>query len=152
MNYQTDFAKAIQPIELITFYVGNTLCGLDISKIQGINKLFNITPVSLAPDYIKGLLNLRGQIITIIDLGKRLGLNYSEVSCDSRGIIIDQDQELIGLQVDKIQDVVLTDINNLEPPPANIGELQSIYFENVFKAEDRLIGILDLKEVLKTTE
>lgn len=59
-------------VELATFYVGNALCGMDILKVQEINKLMQMTKVPQAPEYVLGILNLRGQIVTILDLGKKL--------------------------------------------------------------------------------
>ena len=93
-------------LELITFRLGKTLYGIDINQVLGINKIHDITPVAQAPDYIKGLLNLRGQIISIIDLGIKLGLRPSATGKESRIIIVSANDEYIGLQVDQIFDVV----------------------------------------------
>jgi purine-binding chemotaxis protein CheW len=70
-------------IELATFYVGDALCGMDILKVQEINKLMEMTRVPQSPDYMVGILNLRGQIVTIIDLGQKLGLGSVEISNES---------------------------------------------------------------------
>ena len=67
-------------VELATFYVGDALCGMDILKVQEINKLMQMTKVPQAPDYVVGILNLRGQIVTIIDLGLKLGLGATDIS------------------------------------------------------------------------
>ena len=77
-----------QIVELATFYVGNSLCGMNILKVQEINKLMQMTKVPQAPDYVLGILNLRGQIVTIIDLGKKLGLGETDISSDPRNIIV----------------------------------------------------------------
>lgn len=135
-------------VELATFYVGNALCGMDILKVQEINKLMEMTKVPQAPGYVMGILNLRGQIVTIIDLGKKLGLAEVEINETSRNIIVNSDNEYIGLLVSRISDVVEADWQKVEPPPANIGGVQGIFFKGVFKMEDRLIGILDADRVL----
>ena len=75
MNTQSDKPKASGTVELATFYVGEALCGMDILKVQEINKLMEMTKVPQAPSYVMGILNLRGQIVTIIDLGKKLGVD-----------------------------------------------------------------------------
>jgi purine-binding chemotaxis protein CheW len=144
--------KGHRIVELATFYVGDALCGMDILKVQEINKLLDMTEVPQAPEYVKGILNLRGQIVTIIDLGKKLGLSDTSRTSDTRNIIVNSNNEYIGLMVDRIGDVVRTDLETVEPPPANIGGVQGKYFEGVVKTENNLIGILDVEEVLKEEE
>ena len=141
-----------QPLEMVTFFLGKILYGIDIVNVQGINKLLDITPVSQAPEYVKGLLNLRGQIITIIDLGKKLGLSSVETNKGSRGIIVKSGSELVGLQVDRISDIIYVDQNDIEKPPSNIGAVRSAYFRGVYKGKDDLIGILNIEKILQTPE
>lgn len=144
-----DIKRDHKTLEMVTFYLGGGLCGMDILRVQEINKLLEMTPVPLAPEYVNGILNLRGQIITIIDLGKRLGLSSTRLSDESRNIVVDSENEYIGLLVDRISDVVRADWDNVEQPPANIGGILGKFFEGVFKTENSLIGILDVDEVLK---
>ncbi len=136
-------------IELATLYVGHALCGMDILKIQEINKLMEMTKVPQAPDYMVGILNLRGQIVTIIDLGEKLGLGNIEITNDSRNIIINAPGEHVGLLVSRISDVVMADPDRIEPAPANMSGVQGAFFTGVYKTENKLIGILDIKEVLR---
>ena len=147
MAEPTKLTKSI--IELITFYVGDALCGMDILKVQEINKLMEMTKVPQAPDYMIGILNLRGQIVTIIDLGQKLGLGIAEVSNESRNIIVNAPGEHIGLLVTRISDVVMADPDKIEPAPANMSGVQGGFFIGVYKTENKLIGILDVREVLK---
>jgi purine-binding chemotaxis protein CheW len=135
-------------VELATFYVGEALCGMDILKVQEINKLMEMTSVPQAPDYVMGILNLRGQIVTIIDLGKKLGLDTTELTESSRNIIVNSKGEYVGLLVSRISDVVDADWDKVEAPPANIGGVQGRYFKGVFKTDSRLVGILDVEKVL----
>jgi len=136
-------------IELATFYVGDALCGMDILNIQEINKLMEMTKVPQAPDYMIGILNLRGQIVTIIDLGQKLGLGEVEISNESRNIIINAPGEHVGLLVSRISDVVMADPEKIESAPANMSGVQGGFFTGVYKTENKLIGILDIKEVLR---
>ncbi len=138
-----------QTVEMATFYVGKALCGMDILNVQEINKLMDMTTVPQAPDYVMGILNLRGQIVTIIDLGKKLNLGSTELSEMSRNIIVNSKDEYIGLLVTRISDVVEADLEKMEPPPANIGGVQGKFFKGVFKTKERLIGILDVEKVLE---
>lgn len=147
MSEQSNLTKNI--IELATFYVGNALCGMDILKVQEINKLMEMTKVPQAPEYMVGILNLRGQIVTIIDLGQKLGLGNVEISNESRNIIINAPGEHVGLLVTRISDVVMADPDKIEPAPANMSGVQGSFFTGVYKTENKLIGILDIKEVLR---
>lgn len=136
-------------LELATFYVSDALCGIDILRIQEINKHTTVTTVPQAADYVQGVLNLRGRIVTIIDLGIKLGLSPIKKSKDNRNIIVDFQDEQVGLLVDRISDVLVAESEKIEPAPANIGGMQGKYFEGVFKTDKSLIGILDIEEVLK---
>ena len=139
-------------IELTTFHVGDALCGMDILQVQEINKLMEMTKVPQAPDYVKGILNLRGQIVTIIDLGKKLGLGETDTAGAPRNIIVNAPGEYIGLLVSKLDDVVVAEPEKIEPAPANMSGIQGTYFSGVFKTDNNLIGILDTKEVLRMEE
>jgi len=136
-------------LEFSTFYVGGSLCGINILSIQEINKHFEITKVPQASDFIEGILNLRGRIVTIIDLGKKLGLAPVNKDKDNRNIIVNSEDEHIGLLVDSISDVVIAKSEDIEPAPSNIGGVKGKYFQGVLKTEKQLIGILDIDEVLK---
>ncbi len=136
-------------IELATFYVGDALCGLNILNVQEINKLMDMTNVPQAPDYVTGILNLRGQIITIIDLGKKLGLDKQSIGNDPRNIIVNYPGGHVGLLIKKISDVVIADSDKIEPAPANMNGIQNIFFTGVYKTDKNLIGILNIEEVLK---
>ena len=147
-----DTGEKISTFQLVTFHVGEALCGLDILSVRGINKRPEITPVSQAPDYVMGILNLRGQIVTVIDLGKRLGLSPFELSPMSRVIVVGFDSEDVGLLVDRVRDVVPGDGEQVEPPPANLEGVRGRFFEGVLKTGESLIGILDIEEVLREEE
>lgn len=139
-------------VELATFLVGDALCGMDILKIQEINKLIDMTSVPQAPTYVLGILNLRGQIITSIDLSQKLGLGATDLSLDPRNIIVNSNGEHIGLLVKKISDVVQANKDKFEPPPSNMGGIQGEFFTGVYKTKEKLIGILDIEKVLRLKE
>ena len=145
MSTMTELSPSV---ELATFYVGEALCGMDILNVQEINKLMEMTKVPQAPEYVTGILNLRGQIVTVIDLGKKLGLTATDFSESTRNIIVNSDQEYIGLLVSRISDVVEARWEKVEEPPANIGGVQGAFFKGVYKTKDRLIGILNVDNVL----
>ncbi len=136
-------------LKFSTFYVGGALCGINILNIQEVNKHFDITYVPQSFEYVKGILNLRGRIVTIIDLGKKLGLQPTNETHDNRNIIVNSEDEHIGLLVDSISDVATAKREEIEPAPSNIGGVKGKYFQGVLKTETQLIGILDIDEVLK---
>lgn len=146
---ETTIETSSEDLEFATFYVGGALCGINILNIQEINKHFEITKVPQASDYVEGILNLRGRIVTIIDLGKKLGLDPVNKDKDNRNIIVNSEDEHIGLLVDGISDVATAKQEDIEPAPSNIGGVKGKFFQGVLKTEKQLIGILDIDEVLK---
>jgi len=148
MNDNTTSSDGKNIVELATFYVGDALCGMDILKVQEINKLMQMTKVPQAPEYVLGILNLRGQIVTIIDLGKKLDLGETDISQDPRNIIVNSAGGHVGLLVRKISDVVSADMEKRERVPANMSGIQGEFFTGVFKTNDNLIGILNVDKVL----
>jgi purine-binding chemotaxis protein CheW len=149
MHHSSQTDVHADTVELATFFVGDALCGMDILKVQEINKLIEMTRVPQAPEYVLGILNLRGEIVTIIDLGKKLGLKSTDLNDKTRNVIVNSNEEHIGLMVEQISDVVQAEWRKVEKPPANIGGLQGRFFTGVYKTEDRLIGILDVDKVLE---
>jgi len=139
-------------MELATFQVGEALCGMEIQQIQEINKLPQITKVPHAPQDILGILNLRGQIVTVIDLAQRLGLGATENTPQSRVIIVNTAGGKVGLLVKRIHDVVEVDMLKKEPAPVNLGGMQGRYFAGVCKQANSLIGLLHLDKVLSCQE
>ena len=135
-------------VEVTTFMVGDVCCGIDILMVQEINRPGGITPVPLAPEYVKGILNLRGQIITVMDVSTRLGLPFRMPTKRQRNIIVQYENESIALQVDSIGDVLRCRQEDIAKNPANIAGIQGRYFTGVIKTEKRLICVLNLDALL----
>ncbi len=133
---------------VVTFYVGNRLLGIRTEKIQEIIKIGVITDVPHAPGHIIGILNLRGRIVTVIDLGIRLSLGTSQRGEEGRIIILDDGGESVGLMVDRIADVIRIDPQELTPPPANMKLSQSNFFDTVYRFQGGLVGLLAVDAVL----
>lgn len=135
-------------LQMSCFYVGSALCGIDIRVIQEMNKQMEMTRVPGAPPYVLGIMNLRGRIVTIIDLGKKLGLGESKKTEQSRIIIVNSREENIGLLVDRIADVLTTRWEDVDPTPSNIKGIKGKYFRGVCKTGKELVAILDIDTVL----
>lgn len=149
--------------QFATFRVGEHLFGLDILGVREIIRVFDITPVPRTEDHIRGLINLRGQIVTILDLAVRLGHPRPPITETSHIVIlkaaVDGNREdrtqgstqgLLGLLVDSIGDVVSADDSRADAPPANITEAEERYLSGVLKTEAGLLVLLNLKELLST--
>lgn len=137
-----------QSLLLATFQVRNAFYGLDTTSVQEVILVGESTRVHHAPQYVRGIINLRGKIVTVIDLGCKLNDQAIQVGEDSRIIIVSWMGEQIGLLVDGVADVVSLDPASIEATPANVGHLQTRFLEGVYPDMGRLIGILNLDAVL----
>ncbi len=133
--------------QFVTFRADDHLLGIDILMVREINRLLDITPVQHARDYVRGLINLRGQTITVFDLGVRLGLPPLNISNSSHNIILKHED--VGLLVDSIGDVVPVRYDAIEQPPANVGGIESKFIEGVAKLASELLVILSEKKLLE---
>lgn len=138
--------------EMITFYLGKALYGIDILKVQEINKLMNWTPVPDSEEYVLGILSLRGSIVTVLDLGKRLGTVDTKQANSSRNIIVKSGNNSMGFLVDGIGDVVTVQPEQICDAPANVNGIQGKFFNGVLKTDGELIAILDVAELFRDTE
>lgn len=134
--------------ELCTFFIGKHLFGVDILKVLEINKNQTITTVPRSEESIVGVMNLRGRIVTVIDLAEKLGLSGALRGKQSRTIIVHSREEYIGLMVDQVGDVVPVRPTNVAPPPVNMDGVLGKFTEGVLKIDGNLIGILDVEAVL----
>ncbi|MFP4213390.1 MAG: chemotaxis protein CheW [Desulfohalobiaceae bacterium] len=137
-------------IQLSCFYISNVLCGVDINSVQEINKNLDLTPVPLAQEYILGIKNLRGQIVTVLDPGLKLQLSPAQVTDQARIIIIRWNEEYVGLMADSITDVLTAKISEIVSPPSNIKGAKGRFFQGVYKAGQELVGILDIDALCAT--
>ncbi len=138
--------------QICSFHLGDALCGVEINVVQEISKDMEISNVPLSPEYVLGIKNLRGGIVSVIDLGEKIGLNKSKIDNDSRIIIVNWKDEYIGLLVDKIESILSADRNLLEEPPANVKGMQGKYFQGVINTESGLIALMNIDEVLLLIE
>jgi purine-binding chemotaxis protein CheW len=137
-----------QTVLLATFYVRDALCGLDAAGVQEVIRLATVTPVPYAPDEVLGIVNLRGRIVTIVDLGLRLGFAKAAPGPDTRVFIIEDRNEFIGLLVDRVDEVVESAREQWQPPPANVQYGQARFFKAVCRAGGRVITLLDPGQIL----
>jgi purine-binding chemotaxis protein CheW len=138
---------------LVTFRLANAWYGLDTNFVQEVILVGEITTVYHAPPYVCGIANLRGKIVTVLDLNLKLGIAQQEESEDSRILIVSWLDEQVGLLVECVGEVASLNNEQIEALPSNIGDGLSRYLKGVHREaqEDRLLGILDLERVLAET-
>lgn len=136
-------------LQVATFYLGPQLMGFDIAQVQEINRQVQVTPVPQSPPEVRGVLNLRGEVMTVLDLRVILGLRPAELTPDSRNMILTFENEKTGVLVDRIADVVTTTTDQIEPAPANVQTIDGRFFTGVVQLEGELLVILDLQAVLR---
>lgn len=134
--------------KLALFESGNLLCGLDIAHVQEIYKNIAVTIVHRAPEYVRGVINLRGEIVTVVDLRTKFGFEPLTHNTDAQIVIVRHGDENIGLLVDTVSDVVIADEKDIEPPPSNMTGGTSHFFKGIYKLERSLVAILNLDELL----
>ncbi len=133
--------------QFVTFRLDDRLAGVDILKVREINRVLEVTPVQHAPPYVRGLVNLRGQTVTIFDLGVRLGLEPRVLTEDSHNVILKAQD--VGLLVDRIGDVEEARESQIESPPANLSGIGAEFVECVVRLNQELILILSPERILE---
>ncbi|NLW35645.1 chemotaxis protein CheW [Syntrophorhabdus aromaticivorans] len=141
-------------LQLVTFKLGQEEFGVDILKVQEINRMMDITRIPNAPLFIEGVINLRGKIIPIVDLRKRLGFLDEDGRSEktTRIIVIELDGLVLGFIVDSVSEVLRIPENTIEPAPSIVGGIESEYIEGVGKLDNRLLILLELTRLFSSPE
>lgn len=142
-----------QESKVVVFTLGKEEYGVEIEKVRTIERMLPMTRVPKTPKFVKGVINLRGVVIPVIDLRGRFGLEETAYQDNSRIIIVNQAEIEVGLIVDSASDVVDFDTDFIEEPPEIVGGIRAKYLRGIAKVgEDRLLILLDLQEVLNKEE
>ncbi len=147
----TDTSQS-QLLQLVSFHIEEEEFAVDILNIQGINRMMNITRVPNTPAFVEGIINLRGQVIPIVNLRKRLGFPPKEPDKATRIIVVEIGKRVIGFIVDSVNEVLRISSSITEPPPPMVASIDSEYITAVGKLDDRLLILLDLEKVLSGEE
>lgn len=139
-------------LQIVTFRVGDEDFSVPILKVQEIIRMSEITKVPRSPDFVEGVINLRGKVIPVIDLRKRFGLEVTEKTNETRTIVVDCEGKVVGLIVDSVSEVLRLSQSTVEPPPDIVGGVDSEYISGVGKLNDRLVILLDIDKVLSMNE
>jgi len=145
---QEQRAAAEATEHLVTFYLDREEYGVDVRQVQEIRRLTEITTVPRAPEFVRGVINLRGRILPVLDLKRKLGLGEVGESRAARIVVVRVRERLIGLLVDGASQVPKIPVSRIEAPPEEVVERGGAYIRGVAKLDDRLIILVDLERLL----
>lgn len=138
--------------QLVVFTLANETYGVAISAVNEIIRMQDITEVPRTPEFVEGVINLRGRIVPVIDLRKRFGLEAAEATQASRIMVVELGGLIVGMIVDSVTEVLRLPTDCIEPTPAIASSVDSAYLRGVGKWNDRLIILLDIEKVLYENE
>ncbi|SDN28748.1 chemotaxis protein CheW [Alkalicoccus daliensis] len=143
---------ATQDIKVIVFQLKDEEYGVEVEQVRSIERVQHITRVPSTPDFVEGVINLRGVVTPIIDLRKRFSIEKNSHSDATRVIIVTVGAMEVGLVVDAANDVIDIPRESVEPPPEVVGGVEAEYIRGVAKLEKRLLILLNLDKVLNPKE
>jgi len=139
-------------LHIVGFRVGGETFGVPITCVHEIVRVPDITSVPDSPEFVEGVINLRGKIVSVVDLRKRFGESNIDPHKKNRVIVVESDGKLVGLIVDAASEVLRIPNVDIEPPPSVLQKSESSYVTGVGKFQNRLIILVDLKRVLQRGE
>jgi len=135
-------------LQLVSFLIGNEEFGVEILYVQEINRMLPITKVPNSPEFVEGVVNLRGRVIPVIDLRRKLGMSRKEHDKNTRIIVVEVNGNTIGFIVDAVKEVVRIPKSIIEPPPELVAGVDAEFIRSVCKLEDRLLILIDLTKII----
>lgn len=146
-------ASGSELLQLVSFNIGEEEFGVDILKVQEINRMLNVTQVPNSPSYVDGVINLRGKVIPVIDLRSRFGMPRIAHTKNTRIVVVELVGKTVGFVVDAVSEVLRIPKSITEPPPQTVMQnMKTDYITSVAKLEDRLLILLDLEKILSDGE
>lgn len=139
-------------MQLVSFRLAQEEYGIEITKVQEIILMGEITRVPQTPEYIKGLINLRSTVIPIVDLRRRFGLPEAEPTEETRIMVVNVSGRTIGIIVDAVSEVLRISGEQIAPPPPTVAGLGREYLTGLVKLEHRLLILLDIDKILGREE
>ena len=139
-------------LQLVSFKIGEEEFGVDILFVREINRMVEITRVPKSPEYVEGVINLRGKVIPIVSLRKRMGMPEKELDKDTRIVVVELEDQLIGFVVDAVSEVLRISRNITESPPETASGVDAEYITGIAKMDERLLILLNLNRLLSFGE
>jgi purine-binding chemotaxis protein CheW len=145
-------ANGDEVLQWVTYKLGDETYGINVMQVQEVLRHTEIAPVPGAPDYVLGIINLRGNVVTVIDTRSRFGLPSSDISDNSRIVIIESDEQVVGILVDSVAEVVYLRSSEIDSAP-NVGTEESAKFiQGVSNRDGQLLILVDLNKLLNDEE
>ena len=141
-----------EQLELISFEIGGQEFCIDIRAVREIRGWTAPTPMPRTPDYIQGVINLRGAVMPVVDLRKRLGLGVTEPSSRHVIVVVQHEQRMCGLLVDAVQETFMVDVSLLQPPPAMATYAKELFVDAMIPLEGRMLSRLVVGSLLPLDE
>jgi len=138
--------------QFCTFYLDKLLFGVELKGVQEVIRSLELTKVPLASEVVSGLINLRGQIVTAVDLRRRLELEPAPADMQPMNVVVRSEDGAVSLLVDEIGDVVEVDESSFEPPPETLRSSVRAMIVGVHKLNDRLMHVLDIEKACQMAE
>ena len=138
--------------QMISFAISDEDYGVDIQTVKEVIRKKEITRLPKAPAFVKGVINLRGDVIPIIDLRERFNMEQQEYTNMTRVIVVEVEGRSIGMVVDSVSHVLRIEEGQIEPPPPCVGKVSEEYIRGVGKVDDKLIVLLNINHILSTEE
>jgi purine-binding chemotaxis protein CheW len=138
--------------QIVAFCLGAETYGVDIQKVREIIPIQKIVPVPRAPDFVEGIINLRGKVIPVLDLRKHFGFEKKQATPEQRIVLTEADGEGIGVIVDSVSSVLRISDDSVEPPASVITGDEIDYIQGIAKVNDSLIVLLDLTRIISDAE
>ena len=135
-------------LQLVTFSIGEEEFGVNILKVQEIIRTMEITKVPRAPEFVEGVINLRGKVIPVVNMRTRFSMPALEHDGNTRIVVMEFNQKIVGFLVDGVSEVLRIPASTVEPAPPVICGIGSEYIRGVGKLDDRLLILLDLDTLL----
>lgn len=133
-------------LQWVTFKLDNETYGINVMRVQEVLRYTEIAPVPGAPSYVLGIINLRGNVVTVIDTRQRFGLDSSDVNDNTRIVIIEADKQVVGILVDSVAEVVYLRQSEIETAP-NVGNEESAKFiQGVCNKNNELLILVELEK------
>jgi purine-binding chemotaxis protein CheW len=136
-------------LQIATFRAGRMLLGIDIGAVQEINRDTEATPVPHAARGVRGVMNLRGEVVTVVDLRAALGMEPIKTDRNSRNVIVNVGGELTGMCVDQVADILTLDASSIAPLPRNLDAVDRRYVLGVYPLETEILLLLNVESVLE---
>ncbi|MBZ0200816.1 MAG: chemotaxis protein CheW [Ignavibacteriaceae bacterium] len=145
-------SESTEILQLVSFLIGNEEFGVDILYVQEINRMLPLTKVPNSPDFVEGVVNLRGRVIPVIDLRSKLGMPKKAHDKNTRIIVVEVNSNTIGFIVDAVSEVIRIPANITEAPPELAAGVDTEFIKSVGKLEDRLLILIDLEKMISAKE